>query len=277
MSKRNRILNFRTLSGTLINNNTGLAIDMPPALVAIETGFDRQFNMGMNDFGLMQPISHTDRGQSAKATISIGNGRSQADVLEMIFLRTFETANVAVPYVQELVVGARGQTLNATDNAYEVSAAVSGQEGFNLLADSIQAFRLDDTTGKAVELTQETYTVSGAVTSDQYMQGAARALRFSTSLLGRTIKLVGSETKSTLRLSETDPGDYRLVAKAIRNEDNIRGVFEAFNWVPDGAAAFDPSSDMLEIAGTFEYTGENGCQLPYDFYMPNDAQVCLNS
>lgn len=276
MSNRPRILNYRSAAGQLIKNSNGLMLTLPPFMTAVETGFNRVFNMSLNDFGKENPISHTDKGQNAKATLTIGNGRSQADILELLFLLEFENVTADVPYVQEVVVGASGQTFNAVDNAWEVSAAASGIEGNGMPADILQATDLSDTTCQVVEIPRETYVASGAVTAGTFQQGPDRALRLSNSLVGRTLKIYGDYSTTTLRLSDNDPGSYTLIAKAVRSEDNQIGLFTSASWVPDGTATWDPAGDNMEIPGTFEFTGQDGCSSPYQFYIPKTAVACLN-
>lgn len=277
MADRTYLLNFRSLSGQLIKNSSSQILTLPPFKVAVEPGFDRVFNQSMDGFGKMQNISHTDRGQNAKGVLSIGNGRAVSDTLETIFLLEFESATVSVPYFDTVIVGASGQTFNQTDNAWEISPAGTGEEGNGMPADIMEAYILSSTTEQSTLVPREAYVASGAVTAGSYQQGPDRALRISNDLVGCAVKVLARYDQVALRLGDTDPGDYTLLAKAIRNEDNEAGIFEAFNWVPDGTATLDPSTDMLEMPGTFEFTGQNGCSAPYQFYIPQKRVVCTAS
>lgn len=278
MTERDRVLNFRSLSATMIKNKTGFALDLPPIDLVVEPTFERRFNMSRNDFGRNNPISFTDLGQNAKGNLTFGNGRSQADFLELIYLLDFEQVTAEVPFSQEIVVGASGQVFNVADNAWEVSAAAATAEGNGMLANTLEAYMLDDVgTCSSAEVTREAFVASGPVTAGQFQQGADRQLRISNSLLGRTLKLKGEYSTTTLRLSDADAGTYTIVAKAVRSEDNAVGLFEAFDWAPDGTASHNPAGESAEIPGTFLFTGSGGCTSPYQFYIPKRTVVCLNS
>lgn len=276
MANREYTLNYRSFAGTLIKNKTGETVQIPKFEVVVEPGFDRQFNMSQNDFGQMNPISFTDKGQNAQGNLRIGNGRAQANVLELIYLRDFETGMFTIPYVQTVVVGASGQTFNETDDAWEVAGATTGEEGFGMDADILNGTIYDTTTLLGAEVPRETYAVSGPVTAGSFQQGADRALRLSNTLVGCAVDIHGEYSTTALRLSEVDPGDYTLIAKAIRNEDNQVGYFEAFNWVPNGTAVHDPGAEALEIEGTFLFTGLNNCSSPYQFYQIDNTAICLS-
>jgi hypothetical protein len=226
---------------------------LPPASAVLNPGFTERVQSSVNRDGNIVPVDQFVTEEDAQLVLTWSAGQFQLEILQFIFGRLFAPASAqSVQYIDDALVLP----------SLRVPPVGTSFLGGGVASDTGIAFTKDEF-GLSQSLTRSTFTAGGFGTGSTstlgFMVGTGLELFFTPDLEGRTVAYQVSETVDVARLTDADPGFFRIQGLLINTSREI-SIFKSVLAKPilEGSS-FDPGADSVSV--TFRlFTPAGACK-----------------